>query len=208
MTCSIFFRRTYKLLGLCVLFTALSAFSAQAAARNIHLQLPAEALLASIQQVLPLPLATGQNDLDGDIMLTSLDSLSIDGNIIHFRGMVHGNDLAMNTQIAGQNIRLKLGAVQLPITCDLATRLDTKKRLLYITPTFKSAAQNDNSQQTGLDPLLGSLSNKEYSIPFDKWNILNLQLGNQQVPLAMDPVRIAGVKNTLIVEMQPRPAKH
>ncbi len=204
MTRSIFTACAYRLLGLSWLLVILSVVSVQAAPRNIHLQLPAEALLASIQQVLPLPLATGRTDLNGDIMLTSLDSLRIDGNILHIRGTVHGNDLAVNTEIAGQNIRLKLGSLQLPVTCDLATRLDTANRMLYVTPMFKAASNGAGGEQAGLDPLLGSLSSREYSIPFDKWNILNLHIGGQQVPLAMDPVRIAGSENTLFVEMRPR----
>ncbi|PIE58784.1 MAG: hypothetical protein CSA33_01140 [Desulfobulbus propionicus] len=190
------------------LFFALLAYMlagtpAQSQPRNIQITLPAETLLSTIQQMLPLPLNRKRSDLKGDIMLTTVDTLRIDGSVISLGGTVHGRNLALHTQVGEQTIRLRLGQIEMPLSCTLTTRLDANKRMLFITPNCTSARYRSSKQDTGLDPVLATISNREYALPFDTWNRLSLQLGTQQIHLVLDPVAMVGTDNALLVEMRP-----
>jgi hypothetical protein len=112
----------------------------------------------------------------------------------------------MATNLAGQNIQLKLGQVTLPIHCDLHTRFDRAQGKLFVRPRFANAgqAQTANGQAGSLDPLLGALGSREYPVDLEALQVLNLRMGERTIPIAMQPVNITGTDNSLIFRLLPR----
>jgi hypothetical protein len=161
--------------------------------RDIVLTMPAETVLASLQKVLPLAIPSQHPGLQGDIVLESLDRLSIADNVLSVHGVLSGKNLVMATNLAGQNIQLKLGQVTLPIHCDLHTRFANAGQ-----------AQTANGQAGSLDPLLGALGSREYPVDLEALQVLNLRMGERTIPIAMQPVNITGTDNSLIFRLLPR----
>jgi hypothetical protein len=174
------------------------------AAKNIVLSLPAETVLTSLQKALPLDIPSQNRQLQGDITLESLDRLVIHDNIITVHGVLSGKNLVVTTNLAGQDIQLKVGEVRLPMTCDLQTRFDPARRQLFVTPRFTDTAQNAGNSQDPLTPLLGALGGREYLVDLDALQMINVKVGTKSIPIAMEPVNIEGVNNTLIFQMLPR----
>ena len=121
--------------------------------RDIVLTMPAETVLASLKKVLPLTIPSQSSQLQGQIVLESLDKLSIHDNILSIKGVLSGKNMVVVTNIAGQDVQLKLGQVTLPMTCDLATRFDQARRKLFVTPRFPQSNLNPGSQEASLGSL-------------------------------------------------------
>jgi hypothetical protein len=149
-------KKTLSLIGLLVALCLLPLAARGAAGgpqtKNIVITLPAETVLTSLQKVLPLDIPSQSRQLQGDIILESLDRLAIHDNIITVRGVLSGRNLMVTTRLAGQDIQLRVGEVHLPMTCDLQTRFDPGKKKLYVTPRFTDTAQNGGNPEDGLAP--------------------------------------------------------
>lgn len=175
-----------------------SATSAQD--KSVVLTLPAATVLSSVQQMLPLEIPSQSRRLQGDIILESLSYLAIADNVITIRGVLSGRNMVVTTQLAGQDIQLKVGEVRLPVLCNLKTRFDPGHRKLYVTPSFPDSANGGD----GLAPMLGALAGREYQVDLDALESFNIRVGGRSIPITMEPVRIAGIENTLVFHMLPR----
>lgn len=168
--------------------------------RNIVLTLPAETVLASLQKALPLDIPSQSRQLQGDIIVESLESLVIADNTVTVRGVLSGRNLVVTTQLAGQPIQLRLGEIRLPVTCALQTRFDATRGKLYVTPHFNNVGNGNDD----LAPLLGALAGHEYLVDLDALETMNIRVGSKTIPVAMDPVHIGGANNALVFQMMPR----
>lgn len=194
----------------CLLFvlllpqTGLSANNGNAANKNIVISMPAETVLTSLQKVLPLDIPSQSRQLQGDIILESLDRLTIHNDIISVHGVLSGRNLVIVTNLAGQDIQLRVGEVHLPVTCDLQTRFDPAQKKLFVTPRFVDTAQNSANQEGSLAPLLGALGGREYLVDLDALQMINIKVGAKTVPIALEPVKIAGADNAMVIHLLPR----
>ncbi|MCJ7602797.1 MAG: hypothetical protein MUO63_15035, partial [Desulfobulbaceae bacterium] len=100
----------------------------------VTITMPAEILRQTISDSLPIPIEPQNHYMEGTIVFDSLEKLQINEKSIFLQGVVLGRDIAMNTKIAGQNIKMELGSVKLPVTCELFLRFDKQKKILFITP--------------------------------------------------------------------------
>jgi hypothetical protein len=199
--------KAFLLLGLLLLvllngLATPTAAKSKDASRNIVLTLPAETILRSLQQMLPLDIPSQSRQLQGDIIIESMDYLAIADNIITVRGVLSGRNLLVITQLAGQNIQLRVGEVHIPVRCALHTRFDSVRRTLFVTPRFADATANNGND--GLAPMLGALAGREYQVDLDSLETMNIRVGSKSIPIAMEPVNIAGVNNSLVFHMLPR----
>lgn len=181
----------------------MSAPARDASPKNIVISLPAETVLASLQRVLPLDIPSQNPQLQGQIVLESLDRLAIHDNIISVHGVLSGRNLVVVTNIAGQDIQVKVGQVSLPMTCDLQTRFDPIKRKLFVTPRFSESGGNQN-QEASLAPLLGALGGREQQLDLNALQQFNIKVGTRSIPIAMEPVKIAGANNVLVFHLSPQ----
>lgn len=195
----------YLLLALLLLpHSGESAPVSNTSQRDIVITLPAETVLASLKKILPLDIPSQNAQLQGNIILESLDRLVIHDNIISVHGVLSGRNLVVVTNIAGQDIQLKVGQVHLPMTCDLHTRFDPVQRKLFVTPRFANTGTGNNSQDASLTPLLGALAGREHLVKLDALRLLNIKIGTRSIPIAMEPVKITGTDNTLIFHLLPQ----
>jgi len=168
--------------------------------KNIVLTLPAETVLSSVQKMLPLAIPSQSRSLQGDIIVESLSHLAIADNAITIRGVLAGRNLVVTTRLGGQDFQIRLGEVHLPVACTLKTRFDPARRKLYVSPSFPDSSKGEGD----LAPLLGALTNREYQVDLDALENLDIRVGDKTIPIAMEPVKIAGVNNTLVFHMLPR----
>lgn len=195
---------SFRLLGLLLLAFLLTLTQPDSATcaqdKSVVLTLPAATVLSSVQKMLPLEIPSQSRRLQGDIILESLSYLAIADNVITIRGVLSGRNMVVTTQLAGQDIQLRVGEVRLPVLCNLRTRFDPAHRKLYVTPSFPDAANGGDD----LAPMLGALAGREYQVDLDALESFNIRVGGKSIPITMEPVRIAGIENTLVFHMRPR----
>jgi len=169
--------------------------------------LPAPAILQAMQMILPLPLETDNAIVNGTISIDSIDTLTIHDNIISLHGVLSGKNLSVSTEIAGQNIRLKLGQLILPLSSDLHLRFDRAGQQLFITPHFKPSQENPSTAGEAILPLMAALDNREYPIDLKKLLSFNPTIGGQSRPLYLEVAGVTTENNQLILKLRPQKSK-
>ncbi len=188
-------------------FLGLSVSMLPAAEQVVTITIPADILRRTVSDALPVPLEKN-NYLDGDVFVESLDTLKIGKNVIFLKGVVAGNNLVMNTKIAGQSIRLKIGSVRLPMTCNLFLRFDSQRKTLFITPKFSDPGAAKNADPAdALLPLLTALGGKEYPVNLDSMQPFLLKLGSKNVPFKLEPVAVNTSQGMLSLKLRPKVSK-
>ena len=169
----------------------------------VTITLPASTLHKTLSDMLPLPLEQTGNKFQGTITVDSIGKLTIHENLISLEGQVSGKDMQLTTNIGGQDIKLKLGKLVLPVTCDISLRYDPQKKTLFLTPRFQNPTHGTSNSAKTLLPLLNSLGNKEYPVKLDKISPLNAKIGSKSISLHMEPVDIKAGNNEMILKLQP-----
>lgn len=187
-----------------LLFSSTGHAAPEHANRDITISLPAETVLQSLRNILPFTFSAPADAMEGAITVRSIDTLEIENDIVTVHGILEGKDIAVATKVANQNIRMKLGKVILPLFCDLRTRYNAAERLLYLTPSFPSGKKGKlRPSSASLRPLLAALAGKEYPVKMDRLQLTNIKIGDQIVPITMEPVDISGTDNTLVLKLRP-----
>jgi hypothetical protein len=179
-------------------FIFLSA--AQAVNRDVVLTLPAETVHAAVKKILPLTIPTQDSAVQGQLILESLDHLSIRNNIISLHGVLAGHNMTVNAMVANNPIRVQLGELRLPVACDLLTRFDRQTRRFYISPRFKE----QGGQDAGLASLLEGLAGREYPLDLEALKQLDVEIGTRTILFTMQPTNIVGQDNALTFYLQPQ----
>lgn len=175
--------------------------AAQAANRDVILSLPAETVHAAVKKILPLTIPTQGSTVQGQLILESLDHLSIRNNVISLHGVLGGRNMTVNAMVANKPIRVQLGELRLPVSCDLLTRFDRQSRQLYVSPRFKDQG---GGQDAGLASLLDGLAGQEYPLDLDALKRLDVEIGTRTISFAMQPANIVGQDNALVFYLQPQ----
>ena len=179
---------------------------AKAEEQVVTISLPAEILRQTISDALPIPIETKNHVMEGSIVVDSLDKLLVHDKSIFLQGVISGRDLAMTADIGGQNIKMKLGSVKLPVTCELFLRFDKQKKILFVKPVFPKPAkgQGEDPAAEVLQPLLASLGGREYPVEFDDIEPFLFKLGARTIPVRLTPTDIQTLKGILVVKMIPQ----
>ena len=168
---------------------------------------PAPALYQSLRAILPLPIEQQSSTFKGKLSLDSIDKLRIHDDIISLHGIVSGKNLSMQTMIAGQKIRLKLGHVTLPLSCDLHMRFDKIRQQLFVTPQFKPSEKKTGGNGDAIMPLLAAFGGREYPLDLSGLQSINPTIGKRNLTLKLKPVQVTTKNNQLILGLRPEKKK-
>ena len=174
----------------------------------VSLTLPLATLHQALNSLLPLPVEQQKKNSNfrGTFVIDSISRLAVKQNVIALQGQLSGRNMAVNAQVGGQTIQIKLGQMVLPISCDIALRYDQKRKTLFLRPTFYNQAPQHDPAATALAPLLEGL-NKEYTLPLDKLDPLTGKLGVTPIFVQLDPVDIRLNGDSLVLQFRPLTGK-
>lgn len=170
--------------------------------------LPAALIKRSLQDILPLNIDEDNQYLDGRLILQSIDDLTMGDNSAIVKGLVIGENLSLVTRVGDQDLRIKVGDLRMPLTCDLQFRFDASKRVLYVTPRLRQPASGSiNDMANSITSLLTLFNNREYPVSLTSLKTFNARIGSQDLSVDMEPVDIRVAKGMLHVKMVPRFSK-
>jgi hypothetical protein len=173
----------------------------------ITLTLPIATLHQALSSILPLPIEqqNKNSNFRGTFVIDSISRLAVKQNTIALKGQISGRNMAVNAQVGGQTIQIKLGQLVLPFSCDIALRYDQKRKTLFLRPTFHHQAQQQDTA-AALAPLLDGL-NKEFALPLDSLDPLIGKLGVTPIFVQLDPVDIRLNGDSLVLQFRPLTGK-
>lgn len=138
--------------------------------------------------------------------MDSITRLAVQQNVIAVQGQLSGRNMAVNAQVGGQTIQIKLGEMVLPVSCDIALRYDRERKTLFLRPTFYKQARQQDPAAASLAPLLDGLS-REYALPLDKLDPLAGKLGVTPIFVQLEPVDIRLRGDSLELQFRPHTGK-
>jgi hypothetical protein len=120
------------------LFTV-TAFCRSAAAEDvITLMLPESVIAKSVTALLPMRIDAHSKAVQGDIMIKSISDFQLSNNQLACRLRLAGNNLGLATEIAGHEIKLKVGAVEIDVQTNATLRYDAEQQTLFVKPVVKN----------------------------------------------------------------------
>lgn len=196
-------------LSVCILFAGILSFTpGHAATSPMTIALPADMIQRSLQDILPLNIEDPGRHIEGTLILNSISRLELGENSAVLQGLVIGKNISVITQVGNQDLRIKVGDLQLPLTCDLTFRYDADRKIFYVTPRVRPPAPDSNADMaSSVMSLLTVIGNKEYPVSLTSLKTMNAKVGDQDISVDMEPVDIRVSKGQLIIKMAPKFSK-
>ncbi len=187
---------------LCLL---LSATQLLAGSGNlISLKLPEPVIASAVTKCLPIPIDTSSDSIGGSLFIKTIDNLRLESGAVSAHIVLIGNGIRIKTSIAGHEIQLNLGNVQLDFNTTAHVRYEPKKQTLLITPTITDIGRTQQQKSQELATLLtGLLNNRVFPIKIEQLQPTITDLGNRQLAFNVIIQEIHIRKNALLLYLIP-----
>jgi len=192
------------LLLLLTLIVPTQLFAAGPKDGTITLNLPESVLAQAITEMLPLDIEPATSGLKGSITIIGVDDLKITEHNISCRLKLSGKKLQILTELAGHQISLKVGAIELNFTCSTRLRFDSARQVLYIKPTINGISSAKPSNTDIGSTLLPLLNGREYPITMKNLAPLIAETRDKTVSITMHISNVRAVNGALQLSISPQ----
>lgn len=171
----------------------------------LTITVPAPLLAQVLREALPLPLEPKGAHVQGSLRVESIQDLHMQQNRISLTATVAGQDLRVETELAGQRLNLKLGNARLVLPATLELRFDAHSQTVFVTPRIameQGARPGDPAAAMG--QALSGLSGREYSVPLGDLRPFSAQVGERQLNIAWIVKELVADNEQLLLRMVPR----
>lgn len=174
----------------------LAAFSPPLIAEDfITINLPETVIGKATAAILPLRIDAHSKSIEGDIHIINISELQLTDNHLACRLHLSGTKLAFLTEIAGHEIRLKVGSVEIDFKTNAAIRFDAKRQTLFIKPMVKEVSASGNGSNADIgQALVAVLNNREFPVTMQELNPLIARAGAKTITI-----------NTTIANIEAKP---
>ncbi len=171
---------------------------------NITLNLPEKVIAQAITAMLPFDIDAHSKNIQGKITIINISNLEITNQHLACQLHLAGSNLAFLTEIAGHEIKLNVGAVEIDFKANAALRFDADKQTLYIKPVVKDVAAtgNDKNGEIG-QALIALLNEREFPVSMQKINPLIAKAGAKTVTISAKIADIRAKKDLLQLQLTP-----
>lgn len=175
-----------------------------AAEEPIRLTIPQSVITEVTRTLLPIKIDTHSKSVDGDITIINISNLRLTKGHLACRLHLAGNNLALLTEIAGHEIRLKVGSIELDVSTDAALRFDNKRQILYIKPIIKNLEGSGSGANGEIGKALVSMLNgREFPISMQELDPLVAEAGAKTVTIGTKIVNIEAKPKMIQLSLHP-----
>lgn len=195
------------LLGVLLLLLLCSSVSAknQIPEDAITLNLPESVIAQAIAATLPLDIDPHSSTVSGTITIAEMKNIQLNKDLMSCDLHLIGNNIQLETKIAGHAIQLKVGHVEINFKSDITTRFDRASQKLFIKPTVTELGPSSDQANGDIGrTLIALISGKEFPISLDKIDPLVISTGNKDIFIAMEKIDIALQKDALQIFFTPK----
>ncbi len=187
--------RNFLILFFFPLLTLIIFSSPVVAEDLITLDLPQAVIAKAITAILPLRIDAHSKSIEGDIDIINISELQLTDDHLVCRLHLAGTNLAILAEIAGHEIRLKVGAVEIDFKTDAAIRFDAKKQTLFIKPIVKNVAAGGTGSSADIgQALVAVLNGREFPVTIQDLKPLIARTGTKTITI-----------NTTITDIKAKP---
>jgi hypothetical protein len=196
-----------KLLLSLALFLAVIAGQASPAAAEevITLMLPQAVIAKAFTALLPLPIDARSKSVQGDIVIKNIKDFKLGNNQLACRLHLAGSNLSLVTDIAGHEIKLKVGAVEIEVQANATLRYDTGQQTLFVKPVVRNLAPTPgkNANADIGQALVALLNGQEFPITLQNLAPIIAKSGAKTITINTRITDIATQPEALKLSMVP-----
>ncbi len=194
-----------QLSSISLIFFAVLFFSCPVMANNnITLNLPEKVIAQAITAMLPFDIDAHSKNIQGNITVINISKLEITNQHLGCQLHLAGNNLVFVTEIAGHEIKLKVGAVEIDFKANAALRFDSAKQTLYIKPVVKDVTARGDSKNDEIgQALIALLNGREFPVTLQKIDPLIAKAGAKTVTISTIIANIQAKQDFLQLELTP-----
>ncbi len=168
----------------------------------ITINFPEAVITKAISAILPLNIDTNSRTIQGDITIIDISELQLVDQHLICRLHLAGNNLALVTEIAGHDIRLKVGSVKVDFKTNSAVRFDREQQTLYIKPVVENA-KDDSNTDIG-QALVALLNGREFPISMKKLNPMIAETGSKTLTINTSIANIEAQPKAIQLSLIPK----
>lgn len=186
------------------LLTFISCNGQAATKEFITLNLPESVIAQAAAAILPVNIDAHSKSIEGDITIINISELQLTNNHLACRLHLAGRNLAFLTEIAGHEIRLKVGEVEIDFKTDAAIRFDAKQQVLYIKPVVKNVSASSSGANGDIGQALVALLNgREFPIKMQDLDPLIAETGAKKITINTRIANIAAKPDLIQISLAP-----
>jgi len=171
---------------------------------NITLNLPEKVIDRAITAMLPFDIDAHSKNIQGNITIINISKLEITEQHLSCQLHLAGNNLVFRTEIAGHEIKLKIGSVEIDFNASAALRFDNQKQTLFIKPVVKNVtAKGDKKNGEIGQALIALLNGREFPVTMQKIDPLIAKAGSKIVTISTAIADIQAKKDFLQFQLTP-----
>ena len=183
----------------------LAAFTTPLAAEDfITLNLPETVIAKATAAILPLRIDAHSKSIEGDITIINISELQLTDNHLACRLHLTGSNLALLTEIAGHEIKLKVGAVEIDFKTEAEIRFDAKEQTLFIKPVVKNVSPSDTGANADIgQALIAVLNGREFPITMQELKPLIARTGSKTITINTSIANIEAKPKSIQLSLLP-----
>lgn len=164
------------------LLTAATLSRPAAAEDFITLNLPETVIAEATAAILPLRINAHSKSIEGDLRIINISELQLTDDHLACRLHLAGTNLVLLTEIAGHEIRLQVGTVEIDFKTQAAIRFDAKQQMLYIKPMVKDFTTSGAGSGADIGQVLVALLNdQEFPVAIQDLDPLIARAGSKTI---------------------------
>ncbi len=176
--------RTFFIVFVFTLFSATITASPLKAENFITLNIPETVITKAAAAILPLRIDAHSESIQGDIQIINISELRLTDDHLACRLHLRGTNLALLTEIAGHEIKLQVGSVEVDFKTDAAIRYDARKQILYIKPLVQNVSASAPGSDADIGQALVALLNgQEFPIALQELDPLIARTGSKTITI-------------------------
>lgn len=171
---------------------------------NITLNLPEKVIAQAITAMLPFNIDADSKNIQGNITIINISGLALTKHHLACQLHLAGSNLVFLTEIAGHEIKLKVGAVEIDFKANAALRFDEEKQILYIKPVVKDVAASGDGKNGEIgQALIALLNGREFPISMQEIDPIIAEAGAKTVTISTRIADIQAEKDFLQFQLAP-----
>jgi len=196
--------RKYFILFFFTLLTLTALCIPLAAEDVITLNLPESVIAKATKAILPLSIDAHSKSIEGDITIINISELQLTENLLACRLHLAGTKLALLTEIAGHEIKLKVGSVEIDFKTEAEIRFDQKEQLLFIKPVVKDVAAGEKGSNADIgQALVAVLNGREFPITMQDIKPLIARAGSKTITINSSIANIEAKPKSIQLSLLP-----
>ncbi len=197
-------KKSFLFISILLLTTISSVWAAPGNRAAITMSIPEIILVETIKKSLPIRLSQPSEALKGVISIKRIDRLNLEKQKLSAHVVLTGTNVQIHTAIAGHQIALNVGNVQLNFGITARIRFDEARQTLFIIPQLTEMTAGTNQKGSEIGALLVSIFNgKEIPVVINKLQPIITNTGSRQLAINMHIKDIVVEPDALVLYLLP-----